>query len=667
MLNSEIISKYNYKNFKILYSEDEKETNKLVTDILNKINMNVTSVYDGLERFNALKNNHYDILITDINMQKMDGIKLIENAININPDIKIIVISAHTDTNYFLRTIKYKIEKYLLKPLRIEELISSIYNCCVQIQEKRDYLKNNQLLKQYQEITDIFSNVSKTDINGKITYVNNKFCETTEYTLEELIGNKHTILKHSDNSPEIYEDLWDTIKNKKKIWSGVLKNKKKNGDTFYFQMSIKPLLNENNEIESFISLREDVSLIITPKQKLIDYIKNFKNCLLLSMKIDSYDIMEKFYGEKVISEVCKRYKIEILDEAKKINKNFDKIFYLENGWYALASKDFIINDVLSLNKEITLLQDNLKNKSFIYQSIDYDFTLTISYSYDSKDLYESARFGLKHRILNKIPLLMSNEYAKIEQEKAQKNIQTIDIVKTALMNHKIISYFQPIINNKTKEIEKYESLVRLVDENNKVVSPFFFLDVAKKGNYYTKITNMVLENSFNALMNTNITISINLSIIDIEKEETRKKVYELLEKYKDYCQRVIFELLEDEETKDFQIVKTFIKNVKSMGIKIAIDDFGSGYSNFERLLEYEPDILKIDGSLIKNIETNKYSLDIVETIVTFAKKSNIITVAEYVENENIFNILKNIGIDYSQGYYFGKPERIEKIIEYERS
>ncbi|MEA3384292.1 MAG: EAL domain-containing protein, partial [Campylobacterota bacterium] len=91
---------------------------------------------------------------------------------------------------------------------------------------------------------------------------------------------------------------------------------------------------------------------------------------------------------------------------------------------------------------------------------------------------------------------------------------------------------------------------------------------------------------------------------------------------------------------------------------IAIDDFGVGYSNFERLLEFEPDILKIDGSLIRNITTDKYSQNIVETIVNFAKKQNIETIAEYVETEEIFDFLNEIGVDYSQGYYFGKPEKL---------
>ncbi len=126
----------------------------------------------------------------------------------------------------------------------------------------------------------------------------------------------------------------------------------------------------------------------------------------------------------------------------------------------------------------------------------------------------------------------------------------------------------------------------------------------------------------------------------------------------DCANRIVFELLEDEKVKDFKVVKDFISLVKTFGCKIAIDDFGVGYSNFERLLDYQPDILKIDGSLVKDIEINSFSLSVVKTIIAFAKEQNIQTIAEYVESESIYNILNDIGVDYSQGYYFGKPKAL---------
>ena len=273
-------------------------------------------------------------------------------------------------------------------------------------------------------------------------------------------------------------------------------------------------------------------------------------------------------------------------------------------------------------------------------------------------LYEDAKAGLEEAVDKNIIICHSNDFSIKYQDEAKKNLDVIKMVKIALDNYNVISFFQPIINNHTKEIEKYESLVRIIDEKGNVLTPYAFLSISKKGSYYNKITLRVLENSFKMLSKVNTELSINLSTLDIEKEETREKIYELLEEYKDNRHRLIFELLEDENAKDFETIKYFVKQVKSLGVSIAIDDFGAGYSNFERLLEFDPDILKIDGSLIKNILDDHYSQNVVETIVTFAKKQNIVTVAEFVENEEIFNYLNSIGIDYSQGYYFGKPQEL---------
>lgn len=212
------------------------------------------------------------------------------------------------------------------------------------------------------------------------------------------------------------------------------------------------------------------------------------------------------------------------------------------------------------------------------------------------------------------------------------------------------------MNNLTLEVEKYESLVRIVDESGRVLSPFHFLDVAKKGRYYSKITRIVLDNSFLALSQTDKSISINLSVFDIERDEIREYIYTLLQTHQKNSHRIVLELLESDDIKDFSLIKNFIQSVKRFGVKIAIDDFGTGYSNFERLLEYKPDIIKIDGSLIKNIQTNRHNRSIVEMIVTFAKKQHIQTIAEFVESEEIFHIVQALGIDYSQGYAFGKPE-----------
>lgn len=120
--------------------------------------------------------------------------------------------------------------------------------------------------------------------------------------------------------------------------------------------------------------------------------------------------------------------------------------------------------------------------------------------------------------------------------------------------------------------------------------------------------------------------------------------------------RLVFEILESENLSDYDFLEEFVLKYKKLGVKIAIDDFGSGYSNFIRIIRLKPDYLKIDGSLIKNIDKDNNSYEIVKSIIAFSKTLNIKTIAEYVHSEEIFNLLLELDVDEFQGYYFGKPD-----------
>ena len=169
-----------------------------------------------------------------------------------------------------------------------------------------------------------------------------------------------------------------------------------------------------------------------------------------------------------------------------------------------------------------------------FDSIKYDISIIISFAYENERILESVKIGIKRLEKRNKNFILSNNLAMIEQEKAKENMKTVFMIKNAIQSSKIVSYFQPIIDNKTKEIVKYESLVRLINEEDKVISPFFFLDTAKKSNYYSKITNIVLEHSFNILRNSDVDISINLSALDIEQKSTRENIFRLLNEYKEH-------------------------------------------------------------------------------------------------------------------------------------
>lgn len=519
---------------------------------------------------------------------------------------------------------------------------------------------NLSLINQYEEITNFSSIISKTNPKGIITHVNENFCTISGYKENELLGKSHNIVRHPDMPDRTFEEMWDTIKNQKKAWKGIVKNKAKNGDAYYLNATVSPIFDINGNIKEYISLRHDISAIMSDKKQLFDYLESNKLNVLIMIQIEDYNTLEKFYDKTTVDNIEKVFGDAILHLLPN-DCSFQRVYYIGNGMYAIAKDRRTCQK--SQEELEDMLQRFLKNvKDYVIKldKIEYDISVICSYTYGVIQTYEDARIGIEKAIVNKKTIVYADGLSGVEYAIALANIETLHVLKVALDDKKVISFFQPIVNNLTKKVEKYESLVRLINEKGEIISPFAFLDVAKKGRYYNQVTKIVLQNSFSSLLRTDKEISINLSPLDIESEDIQIVIFNLMDKYKEHVHRIVFELLESEDVKDFSTVVDFIKKVKPFGIKIAIDDFGSGYSNFERLLQYEPDLLKIDGSLIKNIKTNKLSKNIVETIVLFAQKQKIKTIAEFVENEDIFNIVKDLGIDYSQGYAFGKPEELMK-------
>lgn len=549
--------------------------------------------------------------------------------------------------------------EYLLLLLILLFLIFFI----LKLKEFKKLKKENHILKQYNEATKDSNIISTADLKGNITYVNDKFCEVSLYTYEEVLGKPHSIVRGEEDD-EIFQQLWETIKNKK-VWYGVLKNRKKNGEFYWVNINIRPILDEKNEIIEYIAIRHEITDLVLKTEelkrnlrldsltnignryKLIEDVSKSVNPCISILDIVSFSDVNDFFGYKTGDNVLKIVARKI--EELLIDKENYKVYRDHSDTFCIVAqnedRDKFIKNIDEISKTIGKVPIVIKSRE-LYVQLSYVF------SFESKEnLLETANIIKRYSQANK-NIIIYDKALELEKD-YEKNIFWTLKIKKALDEDKIVPYFQPIYNLKTNKIEKYEALVRLIDGNN-VISPYYFLDISKKSKQYLQLTKTMIQKTFDYFKDKDFEFSINLTFEDIKSEYISSFIIELLKEYK-IGHRVVFEIVESEEIDNFRKINEFFVTIREYGCKIAIDDFGSGYSNFEYLAKLNVDYIKIDGSLIKDILINKSSQNIVSMLVNFAKGQKVKTIAEFVSNKDILNKVRELGIDYVQGYYIKEP------------
>lgn len=248
------------RNLKILYVEDEDLARQKLGKFLQRKFDNVELCANGLDGFLAFEKAFYnsqkfDLVISDINMPKMDGLEMLEKVKEIDKDIPTMLITARTETQQLLKAISLHVDTYILKPIDLSVIDEKLNKVCNDVFYKKNYENQKKELQTYLDILNQEAIVSKTDLNGKITYVNDGFCVITGFEESELIGRSHRLIRHPEVPKEFFKNLWETIQNRE-IWSGTFKNQAKDGSTFFVNTKIIPIFDSSSkEIIEYIAVR----------------------------------------------------------------------------------------------------------------------------------------------------------------------------------------------------------------------------------------------------------------------------------------------------------------------------------------------------------------------------------------------------------------------------
>ncbi len=347
-------------------------------------------------------------------------------------------------------------------------------------------------------------------------------------------------------------------------------------------------------------------------------------------------------GDKVLSIVAKRIK-NIVDS---------KLYRIHADTFVFITDNY--------KRDIEKIRDKFIKEPLNIQNVDVKLRLSFSFGVcktETDDVLSKVSIALKEA--KQSPYMKFSVYKeqKIDMDFVRFNAMLYD----ALFHKKeaqIVPYFQGIRDNKTGEIKKFEALARLVAKE-RVYTPFFFMDIAKSSGFIYEITKIMLEKSIQRIvsLDSDIDISVNITEDDLNKGHLAEYIDFITGQYNIPTKRITLEILEGITSSGTKNNIRKLKELKELGVKLALDDFGVEYSNFERIAELDIDFIKIDAKYIKDLVISARSRKIVKAITDFAHSIDMKVVAEFVENQDVQNIIESFQIDYSQGYLFSKPEK----------
>jgi diguanylate cyclase (GGDEF)-like protein len=437
--------------------------------------------------------------------------------------------------------------------------------------------------------------------------------------------------------------------------SSAIASQKKRSDSE--EKAFEDTLKSKFDIDKLTQLKSHNALL-----EKLDNISAVQTPVMILLNIDEFHVYNEIYGLGIGNQILQAFASNIQTFCQGLSYEL----------FRMSGDEFILFEVANAldperyHQDIEALLHFIETTSIVIEGVKEPIVLsvTIGISFDRENSYGRATMALNEARRRGRHYLGFSVDVDIRHQ-LQNNLYWREEINSAIQEGRVHAFYHPIVDA-NKKVVKYESLVRILqpqkDGTVKVISPREFLDFSKMSRQYLGLTKVVISESFKTMIDHNVHVAINLTYQDIENSEIAKLLREQLKKHQlaskmkfDISSQVIFELLDHPNSEGYDNFVKFINEFKALGVLITIDNFGLGFSNMSKISALAPHYVKIDATLMKNIDTDEHSYQLVKAIVTFAKELGIKTIAEHVTNEVIFEKSKELGIDEFQGYYFGEP------------
>lgn len=383
---------------------------------------------------------------------------------------------------------------------------------------------------------------------------------------------------------------------------------------------------------------------------------------LLGIHIQNYDVITANYGHNFGEELLKF----IADDISAILKNQGTIALIKGTEFFIVMDGSVYATGLAFG-----ILNNLSEKKIInFENNETELFLNVHAGFSkypddatTPDLllkYSDIAIYHSEKIKEKI-----SHFEPQMEESILRHMRIEKLIKSAILHDYFYLVYQPQFTLDGKKLRGFETLLRINAPHGDGVGPADFIPIAEKSDLILKIDDYVLTRAMKEFchiirnIDPGLTLSINVSAKNIGSPEFPSKILHLLNKTQFPAENLEIEITEYCLVQSIDIAVDNIRELRKMGIKVALDDFGTGYTSLSYLAKMPVNLLKIDKSLIDDIETNKKIFEFVNTVISLGHLMNCEVISEGVENENQLALLKEVNCDLIQGYVWGKPLKFE--------
>lgn len=689
----------------VLVIEDTEDTANLVQRML-KHKFSVDIAVDGVNGIKYFRKKSYDIVLLDIMMPGMSGVEVLDVLIELNPQQVIIAMTAHGTIDLAELMLVKGASDYIQKPFKAEQL----RKVCDIAAKREDFLISNEqfvtktlalkseqqrydsLSKAHYRILDSLNSVVIEISNkGRIMFVNNAWFKSSGYTVSETIGKLFSDFIHGNNLKlyQYVEEACEHILSGKSFHENLeVQLMKKNGLYFWSEVSLSPYY-KDDALVGISGTIDDITVRKNAEERLKhvalhDMLTGIHNrhyfddklrsiaqtavrtpCLhsLLYIDLDHFKVINDSQGHHQGDLVLKEIARLLTGRARQS----DVLCRIGGDEFAFLLMNTAIDDAKVVALDIC---KTIANASFKFADKVYKVSCSIGISAidgkaTSSGIYlqqaDIAMFAAKEKGRNRAHVFSVGD--KVTGELKQ-SFDWVQKLQNALFADNIILHFQPIINVTTGDVECYEALVRLIVEG-KTIYPNDFIPSLEKAEDMNLLDRHVIGKALKLMQENSILkrVAINLSAQAFTDDRLFSFIEDKLNKYNIDPSMVIFELTESASLSNITGTQRMINHLNELGCHFSIDDFGTGFSTFAYLKQIPAGSVKIDGSFVKDMLKDPIDAVLVKAINDTAHALGKTTVAEFVEDKATLLKLKELGVDYAQGYYIAKPMDIASIKE----